>query len=195
MNKLLRVLYIVLVLSGCVNTPTQFRPAGFQSADEAKEYVPDYLYYAKKLTAEEWEAFYGRFPEYWKDIQTAKTMGSSLEFHPWYTAYSFRWNTLRKKEHWDPATLSRLENRQVQRGDDVFKVILALGAPGRVVWDNDFEILAYKSDSAMIFANGVFDYSAKCPGCFKRYRQNTREGMLEKEVIDVLRLKRPQEGR
>src|SRR5204863_5995319 len=65
----------LLVLAGCVNTATQFKPAGFQSADEAKEYVPYYLYYAKKLTNEEWEAFYSRFPEYWKDIQTAKVLG------------------------------------------------------------------------------------------------------------------------
>jgi len=92
----------LLVLAGCVNTATQFKPAGFQSADEAKEYVPYYLYYAKKLTNEEWEAFYSRFPEYWKDIQTAKVLGGSMEFHPWYTAYSFRWNTLRRKGAWDP---------------------------------------------------------------------------------------------
>ena len=185
------LLCVLFILSGCVSTPANYKPAGFQSADEAREYIPDYLYYAKKLTIEDWEAFYRRFPEYWKDVQTAKTLGGTVDFHPWYTAYSFKWNTLRRRQDWDSTTVSRLGKKQVQKGDDIFKVIFALGVPGRVVWDNDFEILAYRIDSAIVFSNGVFDHTVKCSGCFMRYDQNTREGMSEQDVINTLDLKRP----
>ena len=181
----------LLVISGCVNTPAQFRPAGFQSADEARQYVPNYLYYAKKITSAEWESFYRRFPEYWKDIQTAKLLGSNLEFHPWYTAYSFRWNALRRKEAWDPATVSRLEHGDVRPGDDIFKTVVGRGVPPRVIWDNDFEVLLYKSDEALIFDGGVLARIAACPGCASTYDRASQEGLSEADVVKTLGLQRP----
>ncbi|RLJ20652.1 hypothetical protein DJ031_05185 [bacterium endosymbiont of Escarpia laminata] len=192
MNSIIWILISATILVGCVNTPRHFKPAGFQTADQAKEYVPDYLYYANKLTDEEWDDFYQRFPEYWKDMQDAKVFGATMEFHPWYTAYSFKWNTNRRKEHWEHSTLTRLSNKQLRKSDNVFKIIYSLGVPGRVVWDNDFEILAYKPDIAIILSNGLYQSKKVCPGCFERYNITTEDGMYDKGVIDVLGLKRPE---
>lgn len=182
---------VLLILSGCVSTATQFKPAGFQSAEEAREYVPNYLYYAKKLTNAEWESFYRRFPDYWKDIQTAKSLGSSLEFHPWYTAYSFKWNTLRRKDGWDPQTVSRLERGEIRRGDDIFKTVVGRGVPTRVIWDNDFELLLYESGEALVFTEGVVSRITTCMGCAVPYDSVSNDGMSENEVAKILGLQRP----
>jgi hypothetical protein len=190
-RHLSHVLIVITILSGCVNTPAQFKPAGFQTTAEVREYLPNYLYYAKKLTNTEWESFYRRFPEYWKDIQTSKQVGSSVEFHPWYTAYSFKWNTLRRKETWDSVTLARLELGDVRPGDDLFKIIVGRGVPPRVIWDNDFELLLYNSGNAMVFEDGVLARIAVCPGCATTYDNSSREGMLEDDVVNALSLQRP----
>lgn len=179
------------VLSACVTNPENFKSAGFNSAAEARAYIPDYLYYAKKLSTNEWQDFYNRFPEYWKDLQTARQIGSSTEFHPWYTAYAFRWTTLRRKQSWDSSMVSRLDRKEVLPGDNIFQVTYALGPAGRVVWDNDFEILAYGSGNALLFANGLFVRSAPCIGCDIKFNNSTREGMIDENVIKTLKLIRP----
>lgn len=61
---------LVVFLAACVTTPRHYVPAGFKSIDEAMQYLPDYLYYALKLTREEWGEFYQRFPEYWQGHAT-----------------------------------------------------------------------------------------------------------------------------
>jgi hypothetical protein len=183
---------VCAALPACVSTPANYKPAGFNTKEEARAYVADHLYYAKKLTINEWDDFYRRFPEYWIDMQDAKKIGSTVEYHPWYTAYAFRWNTLRRKQSWDSNTVSRLANQSVQPGDDVFKVTFAMGPAARIVWDNDFEILAY-SGKALIFENGLLSRIAVCNGCSVRHTQTSglREGMLDSDVISVLGLKRP----
>jgi hypothetical protein len=178
-----------LVLASCVTNPENYKPAGFSSAAEARAYVPDYLYYAKKLTAQDWSDFYDRFPEYWQDMQTARRFGSSLEYHPFYTAYAFRWTTLRRKPGWNALTVARLERKEILPGDDAFQVTYALGPAGRLVWDNDFEILAYDSGNALIFEKGRLARVAACAGCSMRY--STREGMSDAEVLSTLSLVRP----
>ena len=190
-RKSIFIAVFALVFSGCVNTPAQFKPAGFQSSDEAQEYVTNYLYYANKLTPAEWEAFYRRFPEYWKDIQTAKQIGGSMDFHPWYTAYAFKWTTLRKKQTWEPAMVLRLEQGELLPGDDIYKSVFGRGTPFRVIWDNDFELLIYKSGKALIFNDGVFSREKYCSGCSATYDQRAREGMTEDDVIAALGLQRP----
>lgn len=191
MRSLSIIFIFCIALAACVTNRENYIPVGFSTAAEARAYVPEYLYYAKKLTANEWDEFYRRFPEYWKDIQSAKTLGSTLEFHPWYTAYAFKWNTLRRKQQWDVATLSRLEKGNLLAGDDAFKVISSIGPPGRVIWDNDFEILAYGSGTAVIFENGLLSRLAACSGCNVRYNSSSGEGMQDPEVIAALGLKRP----
>lgn len=185
------VLLLCLLLTACVTNRENYIPAGFNSAAEARAYVPEYLYYAKKLTSKEWDEFYLRFPEYWKDVQSAKMLGSRIEFHPWYTAYAFKWSTLRKRQLWDAATVSRLENGELVAGDDVFKTIFSFGPPERVVWDNDFEILTYASGKALIFESGLLARTAPCPGCGVRYNSASREGTTDAEVVATLGLKRP----
>jgi hypothetical protein len=185
------VLLSFLLLTACVNMPENYKPAGFESADEAREYVKDYLYYAKKLTTKEWDEFYERFPAYWKDKQTAKTMGSTLEYHPWYTAYAFRWNTLRRMKDWDPATVVRLQQKEIVAGDDIFQVVYAIGPAIRVVWDNDFEVLAYPTGTALLFKKGIYERSAQCIGCDVRFNAGSREGMQDADVISTLNLSRP----
>jgi hypothetical protein len=184
-------LVALALLAACVNVPENYRPAGFNSAEEARAYVPDFIYYAKKLTAQEWADFYDRFPEYWQDMQAARQIGSTVEFHPFYTAYAFRWNTLRRKRGWDPSTLARLARKRVLPGDDVFRVTFALGPADRVLWDNDFEILAYSSGDALIFENGRLARIGACAGCGMRYNHRTDEGMQDAEILSTLGLKRP----
>lgn len=190
--RLLFAVVSAIVLSACVNTPAQYKPAGFQTTDEVREYLPNYLYFAKKVSHREWESFYNRFPEYWKDLQTAKQLGGSLEFHPWYTAYAFRWSTLqRRKEWWSSDTISRLERRDVRAGDDIFKVVMGRGVPTRVIWDNDFEILLYKSGEALIFDQGTLARVVACKGCAEIDNPGSTDGMSEDEVVKLVGLERP----
>lgn len=176
----------------CVTTPRHFKSAGFQSKDEAKEYTKDFLYYANKLTDEEWDAFYHRFPEYWKDLQKAKLWGGTIEYHPWYTAYAFKWNSDKRKSKWNETILKRLEGNNLVEGDNIFKVVYARGVPDRLIWDNDFELLIYESGEALIFKNGVFHKESKCLGCSKEYDEMIEEGMDENDVLRTLGLARPE---
>lgn len=184
MKKIAFILLLVVVFSGCVNTPQYFKSAGFQTKDEAKEYIHDYLYFAHKLSDEEWAAFYRRFPEYWKDREKARTLGSTLEFHPWYTAYAFKWTTNKRKNKWREETLKRLETGNLAEGDNIFKVVYARGVPGKILWDNDFEILLYKQDKALVFMEGVFNKERECLHCI-------RNGMGSTAILHTLKLTRP----
>jgi hypothetical protein len=151
-------LTFIFVLSGCVSFERNYKPAGFNSREEVKMYLPYNFYLAKKLTSEEWAAFYNRFPEYWQDIQSAKHyLGGTIEYHPWYTAYAFRWITLnRKMPNWDQILLGRLSHKEIEIGDDVFKIVYAFTPPERLIWDNDFEILLYQDPPiAVIMKNGL----------------------------------------
>ena len=135
---------IYLMVAGCVNQPEQYKPAGFSSVDEVYPYLGLTNYLAIQLTPHEWDDFYKRFPDYWKDLQLAKTFGGTLEYHPWYTAYAFRWTTLNKKKPtWSTTKIMRLDAGTIENGDTPFEIFYAKGAPQRLLWDNDFEILIY----------------------------------------------------
>ena len=187
------LLILTLVLAACINTPRQYKSAGFESLDEVTPYLKHYLYYANKITDDEWKAFYQRFPEYWKDMQSARELGSSIQFHPYYTAYAFRWCTMQDKEkEWSAADIDRLDRGELLKQDDVFKVVYAAGPPKRIIWDNEFEILVYESDRALIFENGVYGYGKECEDCWDEYKMNTNEGGLTgPDVLYKLELSRP----
>lgn len=187
--------FLVLIVSGCVNTPRHYIAAGFQSSQEAQEYVGNYIYYSSKITPDEWRAFYQRFPEYYKDIQTAKALGSTMEFHPWYTAYAFKWTTDNRKRGWAHQDISRLNRGDIKPGDNIFKVVYAKGPPKRFVWNNDFEIALYEPDVALIFDAGSFSRQATCDNCWNNDLDGdpmdifAKKGMEDAEVVRALGLR------
>jgi hypothetical protein len=169
---------IALSVAGCVTQPRNYKPAGFESSKEASEYVADYLYYASKLTSDEWSEFYSRFPEYWKDMQTAKSIGSTNDFHPWYTAYAFKWITNKKAATWGDETNERLREGLLARGDDIFKVVVGRGVPVRIIWDNDFEILLFRGNYAAIFQDSGYSEQKRCTGCATKQFEKQSGGLI-----------------
>ena len=157
-----------IVICGCVTKPRNLEPAGFASRAEAQPYVDNYLYFARQLTTAEWDSFYQRFPEYWKDMQYAKSLGGTMEFHPWYSAYAFRWTTLNKKRDWPESTIKRLDHKDVQSGDDVFQIVYALGPPKRTIWNNDYEALLFSDENTMVLTDHRLSRASGCKGCTKK---------------------------
>lgn len=177
-----RIVFLLIIGSlltvGCVNQPRNYKPAGFESSKEASEYVKNYLYYASKLTSDEWSAFYSRFPEYWNDMQSAKSIGSINDFHPWYTAYAFKWITDKKAATWGYATNERLREGLLARGDDIFKVVVGRGVPVRIIWDNDFEILLFRGNYAAIFQDSGYSEQKRCTGCATKQFEKQPGGLI-----------------
>ena len=186
MRPSLLLLLALCILVGCVSTREHYGPAGFASFDQARPYVQEYQYFALKLSPEEWREFYARFPDYWKDMQTGKALGSSIEQHPAYTAYAFRWTTLRKADAWPPEVRRRLNEKVLAPGDDIFRITYALGPPARIVWNNRAEILVYSSNQALILSLGTYKTSASCAGCSERYDFQTKLGMPDEDVQAAL---------
>lgn len=184
------------VVTACVNMPRNYVPAGFQSTAEVRPYLSFKLYFASKLTPAEWNAFYARFPEYFQDIHTAKQIGSTIEYHPWYVAYAFRWTTLQKRESWPKEMVSRLDQGRSIVGDDVFGLIYAKGPPARLIWDNDVEILLFSDDTAYVMASSKVSRKDKCPDCTQKSAPPNRPADLDwskstEEVLDILHVERP----
>ena len=198
MNKLIIVALVAICLSACVNTSRNFKPAGFESVTEVYPYLTNYLYYANKLTSEEWKTFYNRFPEYWNDIQQAKSFGGTHDYHPWYSAYAFRWTTLKNKDMWADDIIQRLSRHEIIEGDDIFKIVFAFGPPDSIIWDNDFEVLFYKSNKALIMNNGQLSKIKDCKGCAPIIdshldkSNNYIDGYTIIEALQKLNLERPQ---
>ncbi len=143
----------------------------FSSTDEVQEYADNYLYFAYKLTDEEWKGFYKKYPKFWKEIQAAKSYTFYSDFNRGYTAYAFKWALLQQRDLWDKQELQRLQDNYPLPGDNIHKVVFSLGPPTRIIWDNDFEILIFKDDTAAIFENGVFSRRVDCKDCS---RKNTK---------------------
>jgi hypothetical protein len=189
-HKLAALLAVALV--GCVSTPRNYVPAGFGSAEEVRPYVSSYLYYASKITPAEWNAFYIRFPEYFKDMQAAKQLGSTMEYHPWYVAYAFRWTTLQRRNEWPSEIVARLERGETAIGDDVFHVVYAMGPPARVVWNNDAEALLYPNNAAFVMNSSVVIRKESCVDCSARLRGKSGMWKLnEKRVLGSLSIQLP----
>lgn len=186
------VALLTLALCGCVSTPRNYVPAGFGSAAEVRPYISPYLYFASKITPAEWNAFYVRFPEYFKDMQAANQLGSTMEYHPWYVAYAFRWTTLQRRNEWPPELIVRLERGDTAIGDDVFRVVYALGPPARVVWNNDAEVLLYANDVALVLNSSMVVRKESCVECSARLHGKTGIWKLnEKRVLSSLAIQPP----
>lgn len=186
---------LVLLLAGCVTAPRNYVSAGFNSSDEVRPYASGYLYFASKLTPAEWNAFYGRFPEYFKDVQTAKQFGSMMEYHPWYVAYAFRWTTLQKRDGWDPTLIGRLERGESRVGDDIFQLIYAKGPPARLIWDNDAEVLLYMDDTAFVVNSSQVSRIESCPSCAsKAGGAGAKWTTSTDQVLKVLGIRRPSDS-
>lgn len=184
--RAIATIFVVSFLASCVGIQRYYEPAGFKSISEVRPYVAIYEYLASRLTSEEWHTFYTRFPEHWQDMQRAKRIGSSLEYHPWYTAYAFRWTTLRKFEVWDNQVQQRLQNRTVVISDDIFKIIYALGPPSRIIWNNDFEILLYRDGRAINMKGGSLYSYHSCEGCWMEADVASGQGLDEREILENL---------
>ena len=178
------------MLAGCVNTHENLSSAGFKSSDEARLFVPDYLFYAQQLTPDEWRAFYVRFPEYFTDMQQAKTLGMSMEYHPWYTAFAFRWTSSQRKAAWPPETVARLQRGEVKPGDDVFMIVEAFGPPQRIVTSNWGSVMAYATNRAYVIRDGRLAAAADCIACWQALDRPSSvwaTGMRDDDVIATMR--------
>lgn len=182
---------LVMLTVGCVSMREDYQPAGFNSWQDVIPYTTNYGYYATRLTQDEWQAFYRRFPDYWRDLNLGRTFGSTMEYHPWYTAYAFRWTTLQKKETWDSTTIERLQNKDIQPGDDVYKVIWALDAPDRVLFTNFSEALLYNNDTAIVMNGSHYKEKKPCKDCYKWPDQSSGGGLNDRQVEERLGIERP----
>lgn len=175
------LLTLLCLLSGCQGSiasqviansyPTELRnykTAGFNSTDEINGYAKHSQYLAFKISSEDWRSFYSRFPEYWIDIQNSKSYTFMNDYNQGYTAYAFRWNMMNKKKSWDDATIERLTQKKLLGGDDTYKIVFAMGPPERIIWDNDFEILIYNNDSALLLKDSKYASMSECKGCVKK---------------------------
>ena len=183
--------------------PRNYKTAGFDNSDQIRDYALNYKYLAFKISNEDWDAFYKRFPEYWSDIQDAKGNAFMNDYNVGYTAYAFRWNMMRYKEKWDEPTIKRLKSNQIVRGDDLYKTIYALGSPERIIWDNDFDILIYKNDVAVLIDNDKYKEKMDCNKCtikmnYEEKRRNSLDPnadiyvMNDDQVLTLLKQIRPE---
>jgi hypothetical protein len=182
--------------------PRNYKTAGFDNSDDINTYTKHYQYLALKISDEDWSAFYKKFPEYWKDIQAAKSYTFMNDFNSGYTAYAFRWNMINKKKKWDEATIERLQSKKVLRGDDIYQIVFSLGIPDRIIWDNDFDILIYKDNTAITLEDSRYKCVNECQECSKRMstidKQDKKIDQIEDvltfsddEVLKILKLTRP----
>lgn len=176
---------------GCdatLNTKESYNSAGFKDEKYAKAYLEDFRYYQHKLTDRDWDLFYKRFPDYWKNVQDAKLIDAEYDFIRSYTPLAFKWNTNRRMKKWSESTIRRLKEKKVNTTDNIFKIIYSLGVPSRAVWNNNHEILIYNSDKSVLLKNDRFYSYAQCKGC-ERYNDVTKLGLTDDEVIDKLKNK------
>lgn len=196
--KYLYILALLSLLIGCQGSiasqviansyptePRNYKTAGFDSSGQIGAYTKHYQYLAFKISREDWEAFYKRFPEYWRDIQKSKSYTFMNDYNTGYTAYAFRWNMMNKKKEWDGITIERLKSKFIVRGDDIYKIVFALGIPDRLLWDNDFDILIYNDDTAIIIENDKCEYSANCHDCTKYLSTEEKNKKLINTTDDV----------
>ncbi len=197
MTKTIIIALLAICLTACNILTRNYKPAGFESANEVYPYFANSIYYSGKLTPEEWNAFYTRFPGNWTELQGIIALGGTMESFPLNTAYAFRWTTLNKKSMWTDDVLQRLSRHEIKEDDDIYIIIFALGPPQGVIWDNDFEILLYKPDKAIIMNSGKFSKMKICNGCWKLIDNHLNEqtewidGDTSSEVLQELNLERP----
>jgi hypothetical protein len=177
-GRLLILFLLCAALTACQGSFTQqlisesfprgaeaYQPMGFNSSDEVDLFLPNYLYFAFRLSGADWRAFYEEFPEFWVDVQQSKKNAFFNDFNSGYTAYAFRWTVSNKAKEWPPATIDRLQKKSFESGDDLFKIIYALGAPNRIVWNNSHEVLLYKEGTAYLISGGRLANKTLCVDC------------------------------
>jgi len=181
--------------AGCVNQPENYKPAGFHNYSHVLPYKNLASYLNTQLTKTEWERFYKHFPEYIEHKEVREHL-------PWLTAYNFRWTTLNhKKPTWPGEKTRRLNGKKIKPGDTPFEIFYALGPPDRMIWDNDFEILLYKSDLALIMETGILKEIKPCIDCWE-FPDDVGEdsapeliaatsGMHDWDILKILGFKRP----
>lgn len=188
MKKLLITTTLLLIfISGCAGSLTQqvvseyyqkdpenYLAAGFNSVEEIQTYLPHYLYFAFKISSEEWHQFYQKFPEYWLKVQHSKKTSFSNDFNRGYTAYAFRWTTLNRQKGWPLEISKRLSNKEIAKEDDVFRIVYALGSPQRVVWNNNFEILLYQNGLSYLMEKEVLKETKVCEKCCEELTENEK---------------------
>jgi hypothetical protein len=184
-RRMLFVVIVLIIISGCTNVASNYKQFGFKSSDEVNEYFYDHLYYARKMSSNDWDGYYRQHPEHWKDYQGRKLL-SGLEYIPEYTAFSFRWNLNKRKANWDDDVVKRLSDGQLLEGDNIYKIVYSQGVAARVIWDNNNEILVYEPDKAIIFKGGVYHSTVSCPGCYERYDEIRDKGMDDYMVLKEL---------
>lgn len=184
-----------LIADSYPTAPRNYKSAGFSNTDEIKEYAQHSQYLAFKISAEDWKAFYNRFPEYWSDIQNSKRMAFMNDYSPGYTAYAFRWNLNNKINQWDQPTLTRLKSKKLIKGDDIYKIVYAIGLPERIMWDNDFDILLYVDDTAILLNDHKYSYLMACKDCngwpTHLVRSENSFYKSSDKVLQILNLTRP----
>ncbi|MDH4100921.1 MAG: hypothetical protein OEV28_10155, partial [Nitrospirota bacterium] len=116
--------------------------------------------------------------------------GGFADYPEWYSTYAFKWTSLQRESAWDVATTARLVNGKIQPGDDIFQVIKALGPPNRVVWTNQYEILLYYNDTAVVMNSSHYRETLPCKNCADWPEQSTRGGFSDNEIAEKLALKK-----
>jgi|GEM_PF-4589342 len=195
MKKITILLFTTMLLVSCFYA-SDFKLVGFQSANEVWPYTKYTLYYASHLTKTEWEIFYKRFPEFLKRTESSKMLLGGSDNQPPFTPYAFKWTTFNRAKEWPLETKERLFRGQIEKGDDVFQVVWALGPPERIIWDNDSEVLAYKrGQQALIMDSSKVQETKQCKGCWEDYRIDEITGVIigikDYEVLRELGLTRP----
>lgn len=171
--------------------PRNYKSAGFNNVSEMDDYVKNYEYLALKMSTEDWDSFYKRFPEYWTAVQNSKSYTFMNDYNSGYTAYAFRWNMMKREKTWDIKTVERLRLKKLESGDDIYKIIYSEGIPQRLIWNNDFDILAYDNGDTISLKENTCFIKAECKECLKKvtdYNINTngvsRNGAARYEISD-----------
>ena len=135
-NRVILCVILLISLVGCARSD-QYKPAGFTDYSEVWPYWDYSYYYSKRLSTQEWQTFFDKFPDLYRDHLASGVVAVSPET----AAYAFRWTTLQRKEKWDPSVIARLEKHDTQPGDDIFQVIYAIGPAEHIIWDKGVEVL------------------------------------------------------
>ncbi len=109
---------------------------------------------------------------------------------------------MKKKNNWDKKTIERLNSKNLTVEDDIYKIVFAMGIPERIIWDNDFDILIYKDNTALILRNDNYLSIMECSRCTTKLDpreqvsksiDRTKEYYFkgDDEVLGILRLTRP----
>lgn len=190
MRQLLAAISVLLCVA-CAPLKENYSQVGFNSMAEYYSYYPNHAYYGSRLSGEDWAAFRRQFPEFWNTKESLSLLfATPMDYPEWYSTYAFKWTSLQREKTWDAATVARLSNGQIQPGDDIFQVIKAMGPPNRVVWTNQYEILLYNNDTAIVMNDSHYRETLPCKNCAEWPDQSSGRGLSDREIAEKLELQR-----